>query len=250
MVDIASALKAGSDPATAVDLSAASTIGGFVDVELIWPTPCTARLATDQRSAVQQVLERHAVVGVGARQHEGERGAGPIGDQVALRAEPASIGRIQPRLIASFSAASDARSMQARLQSMRSADRSRPSNSQRELVPKVAACQSRGRRKHVMPDPHPISSGSISNWMPVRSTNRIPVSAARSGTRSLPLRDRGGTTGSKSAMMIKERRTPGEKPCPSMIQIAKQNKVLESALYRHQKANEVFGFKVSNLSNR
>ena len=65
-----------------------------------------------------------------------------------------------------------------------------------------AACQSRSRRQHVMPDPQPISWGSISQGMPERSTNRMPVSAARFGTGGRPplgLGRSGGRSGSTMA---------------------------------------------------
>ncbi len=55
-----------------------------------------------------------------------------------------------------------------------------------------APCQSRSRRQHVMPEPHPISGGSSSHGVPVRSTKTMPVSTARSGMRGLPPRGRGG----------------------------------------------------------
>jgi hypothetical protein len=42
------------------------------------------------------------------------------------------------------------------------------------------------RRQHVLPEPHPISSGNICRGNPPRSTNRMPVSAARSETRGRP----------------------------------------------------------------
>ena len=43
----------------------------------------------------------------------------------------------------------------------------------------AAACQSRGRRQQVMPEPQPSSFGSIRLGMPLRSTNRMPVRHAR-----------------------------------------------------------------------
>jgi hypothetical protein len=45
-----------------------------------------------------------------------------------------------------------------------------------------ASCQSRSRRQQVMPHPQPISWGKSSQGMPVRRTNRMPVSAFRSST--------------------------------------------------------------------
>jgi hypothetical protein len=61
-----------------------------------------------------------------------------------------------------------------------------------------ASCQSRNRRQQVMPEPQPSSCGSISQGIPLRRTNRIPVKQARSGKRGLPLlglRGEGGSSG-------------------------------------------------------
>ena len=56
-----------------------------------------------------------------------------------------------------------------------------------------SSCQSRKRRQHVMPDPQPSSRGSICQGIPLRSTNRMPVGHARSGTHGgLPCGRRGG----------------------------------------------------------
>ena len=197
----ATACDAGSDPPTTAGLSATAMVVGFVGVELVRAASRPAGLATNRWDVVEQFLERHAVVGVGAGQDEGEREAVPVGDQVALGAEPASVGRVRPRLVAPLLAARDALSMQARLQSIRSAARSLRSNSRCSPSQTPASCQSLRRRQQVMPDPHPISSASISHWIPVRSTNRIPVSAARSDTRGLPPRGRGGTGGSSGSMI-------------------------------------------------
>ena len=197
----AASCDAGRDPTTAASLSAASMVIGLVGVELVWSASRPATLPSDRRDAVEKVLEWDAVVGVGAGQNRGEREAVPVRDQVAFRAEPSSIGRVWTRLVAPLLAARDALSMQARLQSIRLAARSRRSNSRCNPSQTPASCQSRRRRQQVMPDRHPISSGSISHWIPVRSTNRIPVSAARSDTRGLPPRGRGGTTGSSGSMI-------------------------------------------------
>src|SRR5262245_1777275 len=58
-----------------------------------------------------------------------------------------------------------------------------------------ARCQSRRRRQHVIPDPHPISCGSICQGMPLRRTNRMPVRHARSETRGRPPFGRRGGVG-------------------------------------------------------
>lgn len=49
-----------------------------------------------------------------------------------------------------------------------------------------ACCQSRKRRQHVIPDPHPSSRGSICQEMPLRRTKTMPVRHARSETRGRP----------------------------------------------------------------
>ena len=49
-----------------------------------------------------------------------------------------------------------------------------------------ALCQSLRRLQQLMPDPQPISGGRYSQGMPVLSTNRIPVKAARSPNRGRP----------------------------------------------------------------
>ena len=125
----AATCDAGRDPATAASLSAPLMVVGLVGVELVWSASCPTTLPSDRRNSVEQFLERHAVVGVGAGQNEGERKTVPIGDQVALGAEPATVGRVRPVLSPPFLAATDALSMQARLQSIRLAARSRQSNS-------------------------------------------------------------------------------------------------------------------------
>ena len=192
---------AGHDPATAASLSAAPMIVGLVGVELVWPVPHPACLAADRLNGVEQFLERHAVAGIGTCEEKGERNATALGDQMAFCAQPASIGRVRPCLVTPLFAASDALSRHARLKSSLSAARNRGSSSWCRRSQTPASCQSRRRRQHVMPDPHPISSASISHWMAVFKTNRIPVSAARSGTRGLPPRGRGGTTGSRGSMI-------------------------------------------------
>ena len=181
--------------------SAAAVIIGFVGMQLVGPASWSAALACDGRHGVEHILERHAVVDVGSGQPQGERDAAPIGDQVVLGAGPASIRRVRTRAKSPFLAAKDEPSMQARLQSMRSARRRRRSSSRCRLSHTPAACQSRNLRQHVTPNPQPIPAGSISHGVPVRSTNTMPVSAARAGTGGLPPFGLGATGGSSGSMM-------------------------------------------------
>lgn len=54
------------------------------------------------------------------------------------------------------------------------------------VVHTPASCQSRSRRQQVMPDPHPISWGNISQGIPDINTKRIPVKQLRSSNAFLP----------------------------------------------------------------
>jgi hypothetical protein len=71
------------------------------------------------RRCVEQLLERQAVVDVGAGQDEGERNVAAVGDEVAFGAGPASVGRVRAGGVTPFLAAMDELSTQARLQSIR-----------------------------------------------------------------------------------------------------------------------------------
>ena len=78
-------------------------------------------------------------------------------DAAALAtAAPASVGRVRPRLVAPFLAASDALSMQARLQSMPPSARSWRSSLRCSPSQTPASRQPRRRRQQVISDPHPI----------------------------------------------------------------------------------------------
>jgi hypothetical protein len=169
------------DPAAA-RIAAAPVVVGLVAMGLFRPAARAARLARHGQDHVEQVVERGAVVDVGPGQREGERGAAPVRDELALGAGLAAVRRVRPDRAAPLSAGMDALLTQARLQSIRSAPRS--------------------RHQQVTPDPHPISPGSISHEMPKRSTNRMPVSAARLGTAGRPPRGFGGSGGGSGAMTV------------------------------------------------
>ena len=187
------------DAAAATGASAPTVVVGLVGMQLVGPAPWPARLACHRRHGIEHRLERHAVVDVGPGQPETERDAASVGDQVTFRAGPASIRRVRAGLGTPLLAAMDELSTQARLQSMRSASRRRHSSSRCRLSHTPAACQSRNLRQQVTPDPQPNSAGSISQGMPVRSTNRMPVSTERAGTGGRPpfgLVAMGGSRGS------------------------------------------------------
>jgi hypothetical protein len=189
-----------ADPPLAQGTMTARQIIGFVGMELCRaparPTPALA----DRRHGVDQLFEEAAVVDICRGDPQGERDAVGIGDNVALGPRAAAVGRIGAGLFAPLFAGTDALSTQARLQSMACAPPKRSSRTRCSLFHKPAACQSRSRRQHVIPDPQPISRGSISQGMPLFSTNRMPVSAARCGRGGRPPFGLGRSAGSSGSI--------------------------------------------------
>jgi len=130
----------------------------------------------------QQRFERLAVVHVGGGQLRAQRNALGIGAKMMLAARFAAIRRVWSRLKPPKTARTLLESTTARDQSIRSALCSRRSNSRWSFSQTPAFCQSRSRRQQVMPLPQPISKGKSRQAIPLLSTNRIPISAARSDT--------------------------------------------------------------------
>jgi hypothetical protein len=83
---------------------------------------------------------------------------------------------------------------------MRSASPSRSRNTLWRRSQTPSFCQSRRRRQQVIPEPRSICGGSISQGIPVISTNRMPVSTARSGIGGRPPLGRGLRGGSNGSM--------------------------------------------------
>jgi hypothetical protein len=83
-----------------------------------------------------------------------------------------------------------------------------------------ACCQARKRRQQVTPLPQPISRGSISQGMPLLSTQMIPAKAARSGTRGRPPLGLGGAGGHNGALAFHSLSLTNGCPIPSAYQAA------------------------------
>jgi hypothetical protein len=134
------------------------------------------------------------------RQQDREREALGIGEHVMFTAFFRSIRGIGARFGPPKTDRTLALSTTARSHWMRSASRKRANSTLRTFSHTPASCQARSRRQQVMGEPHPNSRGSIDQGMPLRSTNKIPVKAARSGTRGRPPFGLGGVAGNKGAI--------------------------------------------------
>lgn len=189
--------------AAALEVSAAARIVvAFVGMQLVRPTPRLAAGAGHSRQRIDQLLEDHGIVPVGPGDAERQRDALPIRDEVALAAEFSAIGRVGACVRAPRGLATLAASRQARLKSSCPALRRSDSNSRCSRFHTPAACQSRNLRQQVIPLPKPSSCGSSSHGMPVRSTNRMPLSASSSSNRGLPPLGEGFTWGSNGLIFF------------------------------------------------
>ena len=138
------------------------------------------------RNGRHERLQLAAVMHVGCGQLDAQRQALGIGAKMMFAARFAAIRRVGARLKPPKTARTLLESTTARDQSIRSAACKRWSSSWWSFFQTPAFCQSRKRRQHVMPLPHPNSCGKSCHAMPLLSTNKIPVNAARSGTRWRP----------------------------------------------------------------
>jgi hypothetical protein len=139
-------------------------------------------------------------VDIGPREFRCQWDALPVDHNMALRARFASIRRIRPGFFAPPGAGTLAESSEARAQSILSASPKRSRSTRCSLCHTPAFCQSLSLRQQVMPLPQPISRGSISQGIPLRRTNRMPVSALWSGTRGRPPFGFGGSGGNRGSI--------------------------------------------------
>lgn len=168
----------------------------LVGDDRIGTPPRRAHFAAHSRDRVDQCEQLCAVVDVRRRDRCDQRDAARLRNDMVFRAGFSAVRGVRAGVFAPPTARSDAESTTARDQSMRSAAFRCASSVSWSFCQTPAACQSRRRRQQVMPQPQPISCGSISHWIPVVRTKRMPVKHARSGVGFRPgLRVRRGLTG-------------------------------------------------------
>ena len=184
---------------------AAGIVVAFVGVELLGPMAWSSTSARNGWHRIDGCFEHFGVMHVGGREYRCQGQPAALYHKVALRARAAAIDRIRAGFLAPFCAGIEHESRHARLQSSRSASARRCKSTQCKTSHTPCSCQSRSRRQQVMPEPQPISGGSSSHGVPVRSTKMMPVSTARSGSRGRPPRGRGwvgGKIGSTSSQSL------------------------------------------------
>lgn len=189
--------------------------------------PTASSLQRGHRVDQRQQL-RH-VVAVGRGQPRDERNPVRVGENMMFRPGLAAIGRVRSSFFPPRNARSEELSTTARARSIWPRRRNSLSNTVCNRFHTPARCQRTSRRQQVVPDPQPISSGSMFHGSPVRNTNRIPVNTARSGMGVRPAycrlrRCRFGSSGSirvhKSSSIkawgMPDRLTVGQATVPSL----------------------------------
>jgi len=171
-------------------------------MQLLGTLPRSAPTRTlDGLYGVDELFEDHRVVHVSRGHDHRQRDTPSVRNKVALRALLSFIRRIRCGFWSPLLAGIEAESSEARSQSICSASPRRSRRTRCNLSHTPASCHSFKRRQQVMPDPQPISWGSISQGIALFRTKTMPVRAARLSMRGLPPWGFGGS-GGRSASMV------------------------------------------------
>jgi hypothetical protein len=222
-----------------------------------WLPQRPTRAAAQGRNAVDEGQQLGHVVPVRRREARDDRNPVRVGKNMMFRPGLTAIGRIRSSFFPPRSARSEALSTIARARSRWPRRRNSVSNAACNRFQTPARCHRTSRRQQVLPQPQPISVGSMFQGMPLRSTNRIPVSTARSGIGFRPAcwrlrRLRFGSKGSirvhKSssirAWLIPDRLAVGQATVPSLSSEYKRpvsyfcNALLEPEVARHHQVRK------------
>ena len=160
--------------------------------------------AAQGRNAVDERQQLGHVVPVRRREARDDRNPVRVGKNMMFRPGLTAIGRVRSSFFPPRSARREALSTTARARSSRPRRRNSVSKTRWSRDQTPARCHRTSRRQHVLPEPQPISFGSIFQGMPLRSTNRIPVNTARSGIGRRPAcwRLRGRRLGNRGSIRV------------------------------------------------
>ncbi len=167
--------------------------------------------AAQNRERIDQRQQFGDVIAVGGGQPRDNRNPLRVGENVMFRPLLAAIGGVRSSFFPPRSARTELLSTMVRARSSWPRRRNSVSKTSCSRRQTPARCHCTSRRQQVLPDPHPISFGSICHGTPARNTKRMPVRAARSATRGRPIdgqrtRRRFGNNGSICAHKASSRR--------------------------------------------
>lgn len=147
--------------------------------QLLRPALGATYLARYRMNAIHQGDELSDVVVVCGSQYGIQRNALRVREDVVLAARTTAIGWVRSSFFPAPTARIEELSTMAREKFSLSVPRSLASSTLCNRSHTRRRCQSLSRRQQVMPEPQPISLGSISQGMPDFSTNRMPVRTTR-----------------------------------------------------------------------
>jgi hypothetical protein len=186
--------------------SAAMRIGvvATVGVDDLGLAKRSATSAANRRDSVDRRQQLRDIVTVRAGHDHADRNAVRVYEDMVFGPWSCAIGEVWPSFWPAPTARTDDESTAAYEKSSRPDSRNLSSSSPCSLSHTPACCQSCNRRQQVAPEPKPNRVGRWFDRIPVFSTSRMPLSAARSETGSRPgyrLRRAlgGGSSGSISA---------------------------------------------------
>ena len=199
-----------------------------------WFPQRPTRTAAQRRNAIDERQQLGHVVPVRRREARDDRNPVRVGKNMMFRPGLTAIGRVRSSLFPPRSARSEALSTTARARSSRPRRRNSVSKTQWSRFQTPARCHRTRRRQHVLPDPHPISLGSIFQGMPLRSTNRIPVNTARSGIGFRPAcwRLRGRRLGNSGSIRVHKSSSISAWPMPDRLAVGQATVPSHSSEYK------------------
>ena len=207
---------------------------GTIRKEIARPLFGSPSLASHGWNGVNERDKLSYVVAVCAGYGEGKRNALPVGDDMMFGAEFAAVRRIRARLLPPKTARTLEESTTTRDQSSWSDLWSSASIVSYTRCHTPNSCHLAKRRQQVIPDPHPISCGRYSHGIPVRKTNRIPVSAPRLGTAGRPLLLGSLSGGKRGSMSVHSSSGSISRAiCSSMQPVAVNPDTLAQNIYRN-----------------
>lgn len=159
-----------------------ATVIGAISLNTLGLSQRPSAFSSHRRHAIDQRQQLRDIVPIGLGQNDIDRDALRIDEKVVFAALLTAIGWVRSTFFPPCTALTDELSATAREKSILSAARSLSSSTPCSFFHTPAFCQARSRRQQVMPEPHPISCGSISHGMPDCKTNRMPVNTRRSSS--------------------------------------------------------------------
>jgi hypothetical protein len=174
------------DPAGAKPLAVRFGVVAAIALERTGPADRAPTSTANRGKGLDHGIQLRDVIDIGGGHLGDKRDPVRLGDDVVLGPRLAAIGWVRSSFFPPRTARTVPLSMIVQRTSSWPRFRSSANKTSCNRCQTPARCHATSRRQHVLPEPHPISRGSICHGSPPRRTNRMPVSAARSGTRGRP----------------------------------------------------------------